>query len=384
MTKGKILVVEDNNIVAKDIQRRLLKLGYTISGSANSGPEAIEKATETQPDLVLMDIKLRGTMDGVEVAAQIRDNLDIPVIYLTAYADAKTLERAKVTEPFGFIVKPFDENALRTNVEIAMYKHAAERKLRESERWLSTTLQCIGDATIATDKAGNIKLMNPMAESLTGYGQGEIQGRHWREVFQSADVKTQRPFEIQIAEEGRLKPMLPPSNEISMIDKYGSELPVEATGTPIVDDTGNTIGTVITFRDVSIQKVTGEALRQHHDLLQAVVEGTSEIIFLKNLEGRFIMINAAGARKLLCPESDIIGKVDYELFEPTAAKKMAQAQDRAISNDKVQTFECVISKRTYFVSIEPLRGTDGNPLGVIGIARDVTELKIEWPPIPGE
>ncbi|MGD8445124.1 MAG: response regulator, partial [Desulfobacterales bacterium] len=134
MPNANILVVEDESIIAIDIRNRVLNLGYGVSGAAATGEDAIAIAEETLPDLVLMDIKLRGEMDGVEAASRIRLDLDIPVVYLTAYANASTLERAKFTEPFGYLVKPFEDTELQAALEIALYKHRMERKLRESEK----------------------------------------------------------------------------------------------------------------------------------------------------------------------------------------------------------------------------------------------------------
>src|SRR5207249_3205124 len=159
MTKTQILVVEDEHIVAKDIQLRLQALGYHIPAVASSGEEALQKAEEIRPDLVLMDIRLKGPMNGVEAAEELRRRFNIPVVYLTAYADKHTLDRAKVTEPFGYILKPFEERELYTCIEVALYKHHTECKLRESEQWLATTLRCIGDGVIATDMAGRVKFI---------------------------------------------------------------------------------------------------------------------------------------------------------------------------------------------------------------------------------
>jgi len=127
-TLTRILVVEDERIVARDLQRRLHRLGYTVCAIAGSGPEAIEQAAQTQPDLVLMDIVLDGPMDGIEAAAQIRARADIPIIYLTAHADDGTLQRAKATEPFGYLLKPFDTRVVQTTIEMALYKHRMEQE----------------------------------------------------------------------------------------------------------------------------------------------------------------------------------------------------------------------------------------------------------------
>ncbi|MDZ7385371.1 MAG: response regulator, partial [candidate division KSB1 bacterium] len=160
-TKARILVVEDIAITAMDIKRRLQTLGYQVVGIAASGEDAIAKAQRERPDLVLMDIKLKGEMDGVQAAEEIRRHLDIPVVYLTAYSDETTLQRAKITQPFGYVLKPFEERELHTAVEMALYRHTLERRLRESEQWLATTLRSIGDAVVATDAAGRITFMNP-------------------------------------------------------------------------------------------------------------------------------------------------------------------------------------------------------------------------------
>lgn len=126
MNSIKVLVVEDESIVSKDIQNSLVKLGYTVVGSAATGERAIELANEVKPDIVLMDIMLKGAMNGIEAADNIRKNLRIPIIFLTAYTDDATLSKAKITEPFGYIIKPFKEIDLHTNIEMAIYKHAKE------------------------------------------------------------------------------------------------------------------------------------------------------------------------------------------------------------------------------------------------------------------
>lgn len=132
MNPIKILVVEDEVIVAQDIAGRLKKLGYAVTATVSSGEEAIQKARENQPDLVLMDIVLKGDMDGVTAAEKIRSNMNVPTVFLTAYADDKTLQRAKLTDPFGYIIKPFQQNDLRVAIEIALHRHEIETKMRES------------------------------------------------------------------------------------------------------------------------------------------------------------------------------------------------------------------------------------------------------------
>lgn len=131
-----ILVVEDESIVSKDIQMSLKKLGYNVVGAAATGEKAVELAKELNPDVVLMDIMLKGDMTGIDAAAEIKESMSIPVIFLTAYADESTLNKAKVTEPYGYIIKPFKEVDIHTSIEMALYKHDKEREVRKERDFL--------------------------------------------------------------------------------------------------------------------------------------------------------------------------------------------------------------------------------------------------------
>jgi diguanylate cyclase (GGDEF)-like protein/PAS domain S-box-containing protein len=167
MTQTRILVVEDESIVALDIQDRLEALGYDVPTPVASGEKAIEQAGELRPDLVLMDIQLQGRMDGVEAADQIRRLFGIPVIYLTANADHPTVQRAKVTEPFGYVIKPFEERELHTTIEVALYKHQAEHRLKESEERYRLLAELSPEAIIVQSD-NSIVYANPAAANLFG------------------------------------------------------------------------------------------------------------------------------------------------------------------------------------------------------------------------
>ncbi len=135
MNKINVLIVEDENIVAKDIKETLEKKGYNVSGIVSTGEKAINKAEENHPDIVLMDIKLKGKMSGIDAAGVIKEKLDIPIIFLTAYADDSTVEKVKITEPYGYIIKPFKEQDLYTAVEMAVFKHEKDSKVRKEKEF---------------------------------------------------------------------------------------------------------------------------------------------------------------------------------------------------------------------------------------------------------
>ncbi|PSB35621.1 hybrid sensor histidine kinase/response regulator [filamentous cyanobacterium Phorm 46] len=143
MNPIKILVVEDEVIVAEDIAGRLKKLGYIVTGTVVSGEEALEKVAEERPDLVLMDIVLKGDMDGIITAEKIRAKVDVPIVFLTAYADDKTLRRAKLTNPFGYIIKPFQQHDLRVAIEIALHRHEIEAKMLASLKASEATRESV-------------------------------------------------------------------------------------------------------------------------------------------------------------------------------------------------------------------------------------------------
>ena len=173
----KILVVEDEAIVARDIERQLRKAGYEVPAVVASAEAAIEQAGQTSPDLVLMDIRLQGPVDGIEAAREIREQFKLPVIFLTAHADDETLARAKLTQPFGYIVKPIGHSNLTSSIEMALYKHRVERQLEEHRALLNTILQTIPEAVIVADIEGVVQFMNSAAEQLTGWTPAAFSGQ---------------------------------------------------------------------------------------------------------------------------------------------------------------------------------------------------------------
>lgn len=172
----RIIVVEDMAVVATDIEYTLIGLGYDVVSVVSTGEEAMQRAEELHPDLVLMDINLAGEVDGVEAAEWIRDHLQIPVIFLTAYSDEATLQRAKITEPYGYIVKPINKRELQANIEIALYRNQLTMALKESEERYAAVVQQSAECIFLVDVDGRrIIEANPAAQKLLGYAAEEIE-----------------------------------------------------------------------------------------------------------------------------------------------------------------------------------------------------------------
>lgn len=277
MSPARILIVEDEGIIAQDLEATLEKLGYEVSGIAVVGEEAIEMAAELQPNLVLMDIVLWGGMDGVEAAKHIRERLHIPVIYLTAHSDTATLQRAKVTGPHGYIVKPLVERELRIAIEMALQKHTMERRLTEQQQWFATTLASIGEAVIATDREGGVRFMNSLAESITGLSQTQAMGRHLDHVMVlSAEVApggSHGPY----AEAMRKGLVIEWAGSTSLCPRLGPSTPIDYTATRIREEDGSIAGVVVVFRDITPRRQVEEDRERLIRELRAAAENVKTL-----------------------------------------------------------------------------------------------------------
>ncbi len=276
MANKQIMIVEDEGIVASHIQMCLENLGYTVPCVVASGKDAIPKAETHRPDLVLMDVRLKGEMDGIEAAYQIYSRFDIPVIYLTAYADESVVERAKQTTPFGYIIKPFKDEELRSSIEIALFKHNMEKELKAREAWLFTTLKSIGDAVITTNTKGYVTFMNPTAESLCGWTQKEAWGKPLEDVFNVIDADTGKAIEDPVSRVLTEGVTITLSANLTLISKGGTRISVSNSLAPIKNDKGNILGGVLVFKDTTEQKKMEDDLRRLRELIkQTIIYGDS-------------------------------------------------------------------------------------------------------------
>ena len=280
MNNTKILIVEDEIIVAEDIKDILEELGYTITAIADSGKQALREVALTRPDLILMDICLKGKIDGIQASAIIWDEFKVPVIYLTANSDPNTIQRAKDTAPFGYITKPFNERELHTTIEIALHRHKLERQLKEREQWLETVLSSLGDAVIATDDKSCITLLNPVAEALTGWKQKDAFGRDATEIFNIIHEETRTQVDSPLAEVLQTGIVGGLPERTILINKNSIEIPIDDSAAPIKNDRGEIRGAVIVFRDITERKLAEGALRESekrlawqasHDLLTGLI-----------------------------------------------------------------------------------------------------------------
>src|SRR5437867_1319346 len=212
----RILVVEDDAVTALFLHDTLRRLDHDVVALASTGGEAIRWAEAQQPDVILMDLWLAGPMSGIEAAGQIRQRLDIPVVFVTAHSDESTLRQAQATQPYGFVLKPFDQNDLRVAIEIALHKHRIDAQLRRSEQRFATTLKAIGEAVISTDARGVVDFMNGAAAALAGVAAGEAIGKPVASFLKLVDPASRQPLAVDQAWNG----------EAVLVDGTGREVPI--------------------------------------------------------------------------------------------------------------------------------------------------------------
>ena len=316
MLNAKILVVEDEYIVAKDIQNTLKKLGYSVPALVSSGEDAIKKTEEIRPDLVLMDIVLKGILDGVETADQIRSQFNIPVVYLTAYADEDTLQRAKVTEPYGYLIKPFQERELHSTIEMALYKQNMEKQLKDSKQWLITTLNSIGEAVIATDNSGLTTFINPVAEALTGFKYQTALGKPLNHILKIIDEDTGRLIKNPVEKVLKERNIVRMAKRAILRTRDGTEIPIIESGAPIISDNEEIVGVVLVIQDVTEHKRIEEVVRESEERYKQLVNSFPEPMVVFG-EGKLVYVNLESIKLIGAADSaELIGKSIIEFIHP--------------------------------------------------------------------
>ena len=248
-----VLIVEDERIVAKDLQQTLNGLGYQAYAIASSAEDAIARASERCPDVVLMDIRIEGSLDGIQTAELLKRRFDVPVVFLTAHSDDATLERAKRVDPHGYLIKPLRTAELRSALEMSLYRHEMERRMRERERWHTKSLETVGDAVVAVDLAGRVTFMNQAAENLTGTSAADAIGKPVRDVVkitrQTGEPFSDTPLSAALREDRAVELM--DANLLNV--RTGAQHAISDTSMPVFE-AGQRLGAVMVFRDVTDQR----------------------------------------------------------------------------------------------------------------------------------
>jgi PAS domain S-box-containing protein len=412
MERPRILIVEDEQRIARVLKATLEHRGYQVVGSAATGEDAVEMAAELRPDLALMDIVLSGRMDGIEAAAVIRSSYAIPVVYLTAHAAPDLLERAKVTEPFGYVLKPFRSDELLAAVQMALYNHQVERRLKESFETYRQLAHLLPQIVFEIDVVGNLLFLNSAGFAALGLDAGDIESG--LNLFQTVAADSTETVSVYVAK--ALHGQTTGGLEYTCLRKDRSTFPAVMYCSPVARDE-RIVGARCVSVDITERKASEEKLRKAHDELEIRVSArTSELllanqrlteeiavrekaeedalrseqlfrsifdsardwIFVKDRSLRYTLVNPCMARLIEPLGMDPAQITDEALFGPQAANQIREVDDKVLGGEVVE-WEQKRNVRGWpgtFLDIRvPLRDLNGEVTGICGISRDVTDRK---------
>ncbi|HEY9656613.1 MAG TPA: PAS domain S-box protein, partial [Crinalium sp.] len=377
---ARILIVEDEIVAALMIRAFLEHSEHTVVESVTSGAEAVRVAAEMQPDLVLMDISLEGGLDGIAAATQIHEQLGIPIIYLTANAEDQTLQRAVATEPFGYLVKPFNQVGLHTTINIALRRYQLEQQLEQAEQWLATTLASIGDGTIATDEHGCITFMNAVAEHLTGWQQSDALGTSAELVLRLIHAETREAIENPLLQAIRQGASVSISEHCVLQTKNGLERAIGDTAAPIRNDKGEITGGVLIFQDITERRQAEALLHRRQEEFRALVENSPDIVARFDREFRHVYVNPAVEVATGIAVAAFIGRTNAEMgMPPELVESWRETLQAVLDTRQEQITEFQFSTpsglKVYQARIVPEFSQGGSVDFLLCVSRDITEYK---------
>jgi PAS domain S-box-containing protein len=302
-----IFIVEDEAIVADDIRETLESLGYTVAGMAKSGEVALEQIAKTLPDLVLMDIHLAGTMDGIDAAGQIHTLHGIPVIFLTAYADKDLLDRAKVTEPYGYVIKPYDERGLQSSIEMALYKHQMEHRLSESEETTRLMVNATQDLLYLISNDGIFLVANEALAELAGTTPEGLRGTSAYDLVGKNILSPKMAcWQLVVMGDRRLD-----------FEEQLNRGWYNVTISPVYDMRGFPEKFAVSVRNISAKKQAEDQVRNNAEYFRSMIEEASEIVVLLNTDGTFAQQSPSFRSALGFPADEPLKKSFFDYISLT-------------------------------------------------------------------
>lgn len=277
MSTGGILIAEDELSVAEELRAKLERLGYKVVDVASTSAEALHKTEKLHPEIVLMNSRLKGNTDAIQTGSLLGSLHDTPIIYMIDHNSQATIRRATSTGPFGYIFRPFDEKQILATIETALIRHQLERKLRESEQWLNTTLTSIGDGVIAADEQGLVRFINPKAMELTGWYHTDAIGKSFYEILPLVDEDSRELIEISAIQNKQRRADSKKGFAALLLPKSGVAILVEASATVIQDRKGRAYGMVLVFRDVTERRAALQEIRRQANRTEVLMQAASQL-----------------------------------------------------------------------------------------------------------
>ena len=301
--KNKVLIVEDEFAIALSIQQTLHSLDYEAPEIVASGKDAIQQVEALKPDLVLMDIVLVGDMDGIEAAGIIRLKWGVPVIYLTSYSDEETIKRAKLTIPFGYIIKPFQKKDLHITIELALYRDKMEKQLQQQKEWLSAVLNNVGEAVVATNEKGAIQFLNPLAIELLEEDEVSVDAKPLSNIMKIRDSVSGETVQFETPQNQKIMTSHNRFN-VMLVKSSGDQCPIDLIHNPIFNINKHYSGSVYVIRDNSERK-HNEAVLIEQQKRAELGEMSSSIAHEINSPLGFICLTSGVVKNLIGEEGEI-------------------------------------------------------------------------------
>ncbi|HMK54561.1 MAG TPA: PAS domain S-box protein [Methanobacteriaceae archaeon] len=388
---AKILVVEDEALVALQIKNQLETWGFQVLQLVSTGEEAVEIALKLRPDIILMDIVLKGDMDGIEASKIIKKDLDIPIIYLTAYDDQKTMERAKKTMPSFYILKPFDSRELKFNIESALYRREIEIELKKTEKKIEKMTQASPIPQFFIDSDHRVVYWNQALEVHTGINSKDIVGTkdHWKAFYSK-----KRPCMADFLIDGDLDGLKDSYKELNQsklvsgafeavdffpnLGESGEWL--YFTAKVIEDDDGNIVGALETLEDVTKSKLAQNKVEDQLNFLQKLMDTIPFPIFHKDKNFIYGGCNKAFEEFLGMPKEEIVGKTAFDVSPDDLARVYYKKDEELFSKGGSQTYESQVqyadgTRHEMLFNKTTFDDPDGNLAGLIGVMVDITERR---------
>ena len=372
---ARLILVEDEFVIAKDIQSRLRGSDHDIISIVGTGEGAIAQAGELHPDVVLMDIVLKGEMDGIEAAQQIIERFDIPIIFLTAHTDATTVKRATATASYGFLFKPFDVLELSGAIEMAISMHGAEEKAHESDRHVRELTESLPEMIFETDMAGNITFINHSGLREFGYTTEQVEKR--MTLYDFVPSEKREGIREAIAQATISEPSK--SIEFPGVRRDGSTFPASGRASLIVRG-GVPVGMRGIVLNVTEQKSTEQKLRESERRIREITDALPVVVYEADETGRVTFANATAFEVFGYTNDDLeAGMNIFQLIAPADKKRARAMFRRRMSGEDIGRMEYTGLRKdgsTFPLSTRvSLMRRDGAAVGTRGIAIDVTERK---------
>jgi hypothetical protein len=371
----RLFIVEDEMILAHDLAQNLVGMGYRVAGIETSGEEAIKGILETKPDIALIDIRLRGKMDGIAVAEKLHEVMDVPVIYLTANSDALTLARAKLTQPFGYIIKPFEDRELHSTIEMAVYKHTMERALRASEVRFRTVFESAAIGIALIDMQGRCIGANPTLETMLGYSEQELMGKPLAgfALAGSAGRETVPLGELLDGSIGQCKV------ERQFASKSGRYIWTSMHLSLVRDRSGAPQYALSLLEDISEQKQAEDKLRLSEEQFRLISENVADMISVLDTQGRRLY-NSPSFRNVLGDPEGLKGTDSFKEIHPDDRIRVRRSFEETVRTGVGQRMEYRFLLPDGSVRYIESQGSVVRSASVVSqvivVSRDVTESKI--------